>query len=375
MKRKTVLLVSLISVLLLAGLCACKQEVTPENQYPISEGTEAASLNAGITGVSIPKWDKSPNGLQNIPDVVTSGTGTALTSELKAGLYNAPVFKGAKKLIVIVCEGLTTELIESSASRYGELILNSLPVKGTTTSKFTSSDGKLLAEYIINDQYKNKTAIMAWGDTATNSLRRITTKDGNDVAGATVNYHQFMGGAGDSPLYPPLAMIMGKGDFAAAYSADYLNMIYKSSAVTTTTLAEAAALYKRDDIHFDGGGPQYQHDGPVQKLFTVFETDETLPSFRQEMAFSLAWMQSVMDSDGFCLFATYSPSSALNANGVQDFDEGVAVAVKFVLENPDTALLVCGCPVDGSEAQVCFYGLGKGVEAKSTLYECVTSLY
>ena len=101
-----------------------------------------------------------------------------------------------------------------------------------------------------------------------------------------------------------------------------------------------------------------------------------MPSFRQETAFSLAWMQSIMDEiDGFSLLLSYSPSSALDANGVKDFDEGVAIAVKFVLENPDTALLICGCPTDGSAQTVCFYGLGKGVSAQSTLYDSVSALF
>ena len=81
------------------------------------------------------------------------------------------------------------------------------------------------------------------------------------------------------------------------------------------------------------------------------------------------------DIDGFTLLLSYSPSSDLDASGAKDFDEGVAVAVKYVLENPDTALLICGCPADGSAETVCFYGLGKGVSAQDTLYESVSSLF
>ena len=81
------------------------------------------------------------------------------------------------------------------------------------------------------------------------------------------------------------------------------------------------------------------------------------------------------DTEGFSLLLSYSPSSALDAAGARDFDEGVAIAVKYVLENPDTALLICGCPTDGSAQTVCFYGLGKGVSAQSTLYESVSALF
>jgi hypothetical protein len=168
---------------------------------------------------------------------------------------------------------------------------------------------------------------------------------------------------------------MGIGDFSDAFSSDRLNNIYKASAVTATTLDEVIPLYMKEDYHFYFS-ETYQHDGSVNKLYTIFLNENTLPSFRRETAFSLAWMQSIQDDvDGFTLLLSYSPSSALDASGAKDFDEGVAVAVKFVLENPDTALLICGCPVDGSAETVCFYGLGKGVSAQDTLYESVSSLF
>ena len=348
MKRKTVLLISLIAVLLLAGLCACKQEVTPEEKQS-----------------DIPKWEKSEDGLQNLPDINVAGTATGVTEALINGLKNPPTFTSAKNLIVIVCEGLTTELIENSTS---QLILKSLPVKGTTSSKFTDAENQPLADHLINDLYKLKTGIMAWGETSTNSMRRMTTTDDNSVAKATVNYNQFM-------LNPPLVYIMGKGDFKNAFSSDSLNNMYKAGGKATTTLEDAIPLYKNEAVEFSAIG----HDtlyAAVEKMYCIFADDSTQPSFREEMAFSLAWMQSVMHyRDGFALLASYSPSSALDAAGVKDFDEGVALAVKYVLENPDTALLICGCPVDGSVANVPFYGLGKGVAAKSTLFECVDSLY
>ena len=355
MKRITVILVSLTVALLLAGLCSCKQEVTPE---------EPAS--------NFPKWEKSSSGLQNLPEIDVTGTGTGVSEALINGLNNPPAFSSAKNLIVIVCEGLTTELINSAAQN-GSLILNSLPVKGNTTSKFTDSDGKLLVDYIRNDQYKSITGIVVYGDTACNSMRRITTTKDNAATAASVYYEQFL-------INPPLVYVMGLGDFDEEFSpgsAEYLNEVYKSSGKKVSTIEEATALFKNSEVHFDAGG-QYQHDGPVKKLYTIFESKEVMPSYRQEMAFSLAWIQYApvitKDKDGFCLISSYSVDT-LDAAGVKDFDEGVAVAVKYVLENPDTALLICGCPADGSEAGVCFYGIGKGVAVQNTLYDCVSSLY
>ena len=357
MKRKTVLLVSLIAVLLLAGLCACKQEVTSEDPTP---------EKPTVDEVSIPKWYKNDDGLQNLPDIGTSGTETGVTEALVNGLKNPPTFTSAKNLIVLVCEGLTSELIESSASQYGELILNSLPVKSNTSSKFTDAEGKTLAELIMKDLSKNQTGITAWGELSTNSMRRMTTTDDNEATKAQVSYDQFLA---------KFVLTLGKGDYSEVdANVDKLNDVFKAGGVIVSTLEEAIPAYENDEYHFKY--VNHEDYGPVVKLYTIFKNDTTLPTFRQEMAFSLAWMQSKQHSkNGFCLLSSYSPSSALDAAGVQDFDEGVAMAVKFVLENPDTALLICGCPVNGSVADVCFYGLGKGVSAQSTLYECVSSLY
>lgn len=272
---------------------------------------------------------------------------------------------------------MTSELIESSTTQYGELILNSFPVKGATSSKFTDSDGKLLVDYIANDLFKSKTGIVSWGEISSNSMRRMTTHDGNDVSRAEVSFNQFnpIEDVSGNQTSSRIAMTVGKGDFSKVNSdADQVNQIYKSSAVINSTLADAISLYKKDDVYFYLDESKNHHSA-VNLLYTIFENDSTLPSFRQEAAFALAWMQSIMDDDGFALLMSYSPSSALDSNGVQDFDEGVAVAVKYVLENPDTALVICGCPVDGSEATVCFYGIGKDVSAQSTLYDCVSSLY
>ena len=69
MIRKTVILFSLVAALLLAGLCSCKQEIVPEEPgkneldsklieaETISAGTSSATLNAGVSGVSIPVWE------------------------------------------------------------------------------------------------------------------------------------------------------------------------------------------------------------------------------------------------------------------------------------------------------------------------------
>ena len=352
MKRISVILFSLMVALLLAGLCSCKQEVPPEE-------------------LSIPKWEKSRKGLQNLPDAVYYGTDTGVTDALLDGLKNHPEFSDAKNLIVLVCEGLTSELIESSAEKYGELILNSFPVKGTTVSNFTNGqtgeDASNLAKLCFYDLYQTQIGVVSWGDLATNSLRRMTTYDDNTVSAAEVYKDQFDREDGFS-------CVMGLGDFDDCYQIDTTNLIYKNATRPVSEFKDAIALFKTI-THFEMD-EEHQKDTYVKRLYSVFKQENLLPSFRQEVGFSLAWLQwrGLDAMDGFALFASYSPDEALDEIDVQDFDEGVAVAVKYVLENPDTALMVCGCPKDGSAAEVCFFGLGKDVSVQQTLYDCVESI-
>ena len=382
--RKTVLLFSLIAVLLLAGLCSCKQEVAPENTVEkeknldqslieaqtISGGTESITLNAGIHGLSIPKWNIQENGYHNIPDAVLSGTGTGVSKALKAGLKNPVQPEKAKNLIVMVCEGLTSELIESSAAKYGELILQSFPVTGTTKSNFKSSGGYTLLQTIVNDKYKGQTGIATYGNLSCSSMREMTTDCDSSESMETVCYMQFCAEAFT------LKYAMGVGSFGEALdpfapgSSEYHNEIYKNHSLKVDSFADAVGLYKKNvySAYADA-------EIPLGKLYTMFENESALPSFRQETAYSIDWMQSIENTrNGFALLLSYSPSEALDEAGVKEFDEAVAVAVKFLLENPDTVILVCGCPTDGSVADVCFYGIGKNVSVKDTFSECVSSL-
>ena len=383
MKRITTSMFVFLSViLLLAGLSSCKQDFSAEEPKKtaicnldqalieaetISEGVSLPTLNTGVSGVNIPVWDKQDGGYQNITDAVTSGTETGVSQSLKAGLKNPPEISTAQNLIIMVCEGLSQELIDSSRTQYGELILDSFPVKGTTKSRFSSS-GKHLLDLLMYDKLKLKTGIVAYGDLDSNSMRRMTTSKDNAADAQAVYRAQIQR---DNPL----KLIVGKGDYEQYIGEEtqyFLNDMVKSSGKRVHTLADATSLYKNNEVVFgEHGGDEYK--GAVEKLYVVFENDSTLPSFRQETAFALSWIQSVNNSFGFSLILSYSPAS-LDANGVQDFDEAVAVAVKYVLENPDTALLVCGCPADGSEADVCFFGIGKGVEVKDTFYNCISSL-
>lgn len=358
MKRVTVILSALMVALLLAGLCSCKQEVPPESP-----------INPGISGVDIPKWDKSSKGLQNLPDAELSGTKTGVSDALVKGLNNHPEFSDAKNLIVLVCEGLTSELIESSTAEYGELILNSLPVKGTTVSKFSTGEGmgeQNIAHLCFYDLYQTQIGVISWGDLATNSLRRMTTYDSNSVPDSEVYKDQFARPDG-------FACVLGLGDFEECYKIDTTNLIYKNATRPVYDFKDAVSLFKtKTHFYMDD---EHQKDAYVSRLYSVFPGEGLLPSFRQEVGFSLAWMQwrGIEASDGFAVLASYSVDE-LDGAGVQDFDEGVAVAVKYVLENPDTALLVCGCPKDGSEAEVCFFGLGKDVSVQPTFYDCVDSI-
>ena len=380
-KRTTVILFSLLAVLLLAGV-SCKQEpVSQENNLDpalieaetVSAGTESPTLYAGVSGVTIPAWNIQEGGYHNIPVAVTSGTETGVTKALKAGLKNPVSFTNTEKntLIVMVCEGLTSALIESSATHYGELILKSFPVQGTTTSKFTSSSGKLLGTCIAMEGFKTGTMGVVSNDyLSCSTLRKMFTQCDSEASVTEVCYNEFLFNSSG------LKFVMGKGDFEDVFlpaSAEYHNEVWKAHALKVHTFAEAAELYRKN-VYFDHAGAEV----PVNKLYTVFDDSAPLPSFRQETALALTWLadKGSQGELGLSAVLVYTPTDGtLDENDVQEFDEAVAVAVKYALENPDTSILICGAPIDGTEQQVCFFGLGKDVAVKDTFYDCVSSLF
>ncbi|MBQ0165809.1 MAG: alkaline phosphatase [Treponema sp.] len=87
-------------------------------------------------------------------------------------------------------------------------------------------------------------------------------------------------------------------------------------------------------------------------------SNKAYPSFPEMVAYTLSHMQSISDENGFfCMIENTStdgwghldPNAKSKGefvkagyimNEVQNFDEGVAIAVKFVLENPDTLLVI-----------------------------------
>ena len=107
--------------------------------------------------------------------------------------------------------------------------------------------------------------------------------------------------------------------------------------------------YKNKEISFwDGNFAEYEEDTPAG--FNMGKNDE-LPTFPELVAFTLTALDHKAKANNDCGFFCMIENTCCDGwghaqqvtqimNEVQCFDEGVAIATKFVLENPDTLLVV-----------------------------------
>ena len=107
--------------------------------------------------------------------------------------------------------------------------------------------------------------------------------------------------------------------------------------------------YKNKEISFwDGNFAEYEENTPAG--FNMGKNDE-LPTFPELVAFTLTSMDHKAKANNDCGFFCMIENTCCDGwghaqqvtqimNEVQCFDEGVAIATKFVLENPDTLLVV-----------------------------------
>ena len=99
---------------------------------------------------------------------------------------------------------------------------------------------------------------------------------------------------------------------------------------------------------WDGNVPEYKPDSKVG--FRMGENKKA-PTFPEMVAFTLSFLDHKSKANGDCGFVCMIENTCCDGwghaqlvapiiNEVQCFDEGVAIACKFVLENPDTLLII-----------------------------------
>lgn len=342
-----------------------------EKQMELKKGTTTLALDAGVS-VKTPDWTKNPKGKKGLPPVKEDGSVSNVNVEIMAGIQNLPAKDiDVKNAIFMFFDNLTEELITSTEEKYGELIINDLPQKMsfTAAAKDENTDReKVIGLYLTGSCYKK--VGYATNSTITNSVFR-QFKGVLPASAKDYDHINTMLIANPRPVIV-MAKDTSKNEAkkeCAKSSSSYVNEIYKSSYKYTPDFAEAVACYNSDKVFFEGFDQNVHTDieTVANGILNIFDSSVTAyPSAVQYVKFGLAWTETKADpEDGFAFVFYNSVENADKEAALKNFDEAVAVATKYVLENPDTILVVTSAALDGSIIPA--YVLGNGIEeAKNT---------
>ena len=442
MKKISIRLLSvLLALLMVFSIVACTEEAqptpeptpTPEPE-PEKVITTKYYMPAGwSTKVESPIiWTSKDEGTVTVPDAVLQGDFetevTNVTPELKQALATAiatpDYFKDPKNIIVIISDGMGITHVRASEQWSGELIMTQLPNIGA--SKTLTREGiytdSAAGGTALSTGYKT-TKLFAAMDAEGNDLKSVselareqgklvgivTNAELADATPAVYSIHNKNRSQGWTKMCEQevvfgadLFMGNGYGDYSTYFSST-------SNELYPITQANNMKLYRQaSDLvnHFDDDIKMWAVFGGTANKFARFDTtSKNYPNLQQMTAYALAWLDAHDKEDnGFIVMIenTYTdhfghgnvPSDGSdNTYGivkeVQSTDEAVAIALKYVLEHPDTALIVTadhetgatqlreGWETDFSQVRapsgdhstqnVPVFAIGKGTEALNSL--------
>ena len=360
-----------------------------EDIFTVSEtACEAPKLTPG-TPKPIPNWTKQETGLSvTIPDVITDLSepgSTNVTPELKAAMYEAMntkgYFKKPKNVILMFSDGMGVRQVQASKNYRGELIMTQLPFKSQAeTHTYEMAN-------IITDSAAGGTALSAGYKTTKlfvsmdaygHNLKTVTelaqekgmkvgvvsNAEMADATPATFTIHNknrsnaWTKMCRQQILYP-VDLFFGNGD------SDYKS--YFGDKQFTPTIKEnnmkRYTSFSKLISEFGEGAPT---GIKTYALFDVKDTigfarhtnnNTTTPNLQEMTKYTLSWLQKEAGDNGFfCIIENtwtdiygHGHNDGLQAdesnvvgivNEVQSTDECVAICLKYVLENPDTVLIV-----------------------------------
>lgn len=379
---------------------SCKDESSEENGNQsgtgqIDDGADYVTyvLPKGAEG-EIPAWTKSDN-TYSIPDLNLHGEASNVTDELKTALESAKnnpdFFQKPKNYILMIGDGMGVSQIVAATQHRGDLIMNELPWKAVANS-FTRENAK--DSSIITDSGAGGTKISTgYRTTATfaamdaegnellslSELARlkgkkvgvVTNAELADATPADFTVHSKSRSQGWTKICQ-MEVLFGADLFMGGVDDSLTNAISSLAPLSgkdiriNTSLSRIIKNWNSEDLMWN-----LFPDG--DKTYGRWNTnDDSCPSLQQQMALSLSYLQKISGDEGFFLmfentytdiyghwdskFMSTTKEKRIKVNGksisdnlknltgivneVKDFDEAVAIALKFVLENPDTVLLI-----------------------------------
>lgn len=309
-----------------------------------------------------PDWSKNPKGIQDLPAVIEDGSGSNVNEKIMTGIKNLPAKDmPVKNVIFMFYENLTDDLIASTEAKCGELITNDLPQKLSFTSQKldeNTNEDNVIGLYLTDSCYKK--VGYATTDLITNSVFRQfrgTMSSKASESDLAINI------VAENPRPKFLLAKDTPEEFAKEASKDqYLNEFYKGRYKFTSDFKEAVSCYNNEEVFFKGSGSHEDKYEEANAVYNIFDSSvKEYPSTVQIVKFGLAWTESKADPDNGFGFVFYDSAKNEDKEATfKNFDESVAVAAKFVLENPNTILIVTSAALDGSAIPA--FALGNNVE-------------
>ena len=381
--------------------------------------------------VTTPMWTSKDAGTVEVPDAVLEGDAvseiTNVTPELKAALAEAladpDYFKDVKNVIIIISDGMGITHVRASEQWSGELIMTQLPNIGRSQT--------LTREGIITDSaaggnalstgYKT-TILFAAVDAEGNNLKSIseyarekgklvgivTNAQLEDATPAVYSVHNKNRSQGWTKMAQQ-QVVFGADLFMGNDYGGYAGYFDSNSDLYPFVEANNMELFSTAKKIVDNVNKDIRmwaiFPATANKFARFDTTSKKYPNLQQMTAYALTWLDSHADDDkGFVVMIenTYTDHFGHGNNPldgsdhtygivkeVQSTDEAVAIALKYVLEHPDTALIVTADHETGntqlregwetdfsqikapsgshSEQDVPVFAIGKGTEALNSL--------
>ncbi len=335
--------------------------------------------------VDTPMWTSKDAGTVIVPDVVLKGDFqtpvTNVTDELKTALAAAVAdpeyFKPAKNIIIIISDGMGISHVKASEKWSGELIMTQFPNVGASNTRTREGEvtDSAAGGTAISAGYKT-TKLFVSMDAEGNNLKTVselareqgklvgivTNAELADATPAVFSVHSKNRSQGWTKMCQQ-QVVFGADLFMGNGFSDYSGYFSSKSPLYKFTVDNKIKLYySANNIinNFDKNEKMWAVFKGTGNKFARFDTTDTdKPNLQQMTAYALSWLdyqnEHNNDDKGFVVMIenTYTDhfghgnaplDSSSNTFGivkeVQSTDEAVAIALKYVLEHPDTALIV-----------------------------------
>lgn len=387
MKKASRFLSVLFLALIVLIVVACSQNAGGNNT-PVPEQKTFTTKYYMPHGwnETIPSWSAPDvDGAKNLPDAVLSGDGktevTNITPELIAALNAAKAdkdyFKTPKNIIIIISDGMGISHVKASEKWSGDLIMTQLPNIGaakTKTRENVTTDSAA-GGTAISTGYKT-THMFAAIDAEGNELKTVpelareqgrlvgivTNAQLQDATPAVFSVHNKNRSQGWTKIAAQEVVFGADLFMGNGVSSPFSGYFKSSSPLYPFVVANNMKRYtKSADVvsHFSDSEKMWATFNATANTFARYDsTSTTLPNLQQMTYYALSWLDAHSDEDkGFVVMIenTYtdhfghgsnpvsydnSPNTYGIVKEVQSTDEAVAIALKYVLEHPDTALIV-----------------------------------